>query len=326
MAKPNILITGGAGFIGSHLCEAFTKKGYQVLCFDNLFTGKKENIKHLLENPSFHFYKFDVINPIPEKLLPKNLAAIFHLASPAGPNPQAPKSYLKFPIETYLVNSIGTHNLCQLALEEKAIFLFASTSEVYGDPQQHPQKESYWGNVDPVTERSCYDEAKRFGETVTSVFARKFSLDTRIIRIFNTFGPKMNPDDGRALPTFILQALKNKPLPIFGDGKQTRSFCFIDDLIEGIIKVFEKGKPGGVYNLGNPEEVTIFEAAKLVKKLTDSSSSFTFKKLPHGDPKKRCPDISKACKELDWQPKVSLETGLKKTIEWFVLDARRQLR
>lgn len=317
MAKPNCLITGGAGFIGSHLCEAFLKKDYEVYCFDNLFTGKKENITHLLKNKNFQFHRFDVINPIPEKLLPKKLYAIFHFASPAGPNPEASKSYLRFPIKTYLVNSIGTHNLCQLALEKKAVFLFASTSEVYGDPKEHPQKETYWGNVNPIGERSCYDESKRFGEMVTSVFPRKFSLDTRIIRIFNTYGPRMNPDDGRVLPTFILQTLQKQPITIFGDGKQTRSFCYIDDLIEGIIKVFEKGKAGEVYNLGNPNEITILKAAELVKKLTNSSSSFAFKKLPQGDPKRRCPDISKAKKELDWQPKVTLKEGLKKTIAWF---------
>lgn len=317
MAKSSCLVTGGTGFIGSYLCEALLAKDYEVFCFDNLFTGKKENIKPLLKNSDFRFYNFDVINPLPEKLLPKKLKAIFHLASPAGPNPEAPKSYLQFPIETYLVNSVGTHNLCQLALEKKACFLFASTSEVYGDPKEHPQKETYRGNVSTLGRRSCYDESKRFGEMVTSVFQRKFSLDTRIVRIFNTFGPKMNPLDGRALPTFILQALKNQPITIFGDGKQTRSFCFIDDLVEGIIKVFEKGKPGETYNLGNPEEIMILEAAQLVKKLTGSGSPFVFNPLPQGDPKRRCPDISKAKKELDWQPKVTLKEGLRKTIAWF---------
>jgi len=318
MIKPKkILITGGAGFIGSHLCEVLLEKNYEIFCFDNLFTGKKENIKALLKNKNFHFYKFDVINPIPEELLPKNLYGVFHLASPAGPNPAAPKSYLQFPIETYLVNSIGTHNLCQLALEKNAVFLFASTSEVYGDPEQHPQKETYKGNVNTLGERSCYDESKRFGEMVTSVFQRKFSLDTRIIRIFNTYGPRMNPEDGRVLPIFILQALANKPITIFGDGKQTRGFCFIDDLVKGIVKVFEKGKSDEAYNLGNPREITIIETAKLVKKLTKSKSSFVFKNLPEDDPKKRCPDIEKAQKQLSWQPEVSLMEGLKKMISWF---------
>lgn len=324
MERFNCIVTGGAGFIGSHLCEAFLKKNYEVFCFDNLFTGKKENLKEPLKNLHFHFYELDVVNPIPENLLPKKIHAVFHFASPAGPNPKAPKSYLQFPIETYLVNSIGTHNLCQLAQEKKAIFVFASTSEIYGNPKIHPQPESYWGNVNPRGKRACYDESKRFGEMVTSVFCQKFSLKTKIIRIFNTYGPRMNLLDGRVLPLFIKQALDGRPLTIFGKGTQTRSFCYVDDLVEGISKVFEMGKTGEVYNLGNPEEINILETAKIIKELTRSNSHLVFKPLPQDDPERRKPDINKAKKELGWQPKISLVTGLKKTISWFSLEKERK--
>lgn len=313
-----VLITGGAGFIGSHLCQEFLKKEYKVVCVDNLITGSKENISHLLNNQNFKFIKADVSKKSSYSLLSTlSLDHILHFASPAGPNPQAPKSYLKLPIKTYLVNSIGTHYLLQLARKTKSEFLFASSSEIYGNPLEHPQKETYFGNVNTIGPRSCYDSSKRFGEMATITYGKKYKLKTKIVRIFNTYGPRMNPEDGRVIPQFILQALKNKPVTIYGKGNQTRSFCYIDDLVKGILLITDKAKPYDVFNLGSDKEIKIIELAKIIKKLTNSRSEFTFEPLPVDDPEKRKPGLEKIKKELGWQPETNLQEGLKKTIDFF---------
>lgn len=310
-----ILIAGGAGFLGSHLCEKLLGLNHQVLCIDNLLTGNKNNITHLLNNPNFKFLEFDVINQ-----LPKNLEAdqVYHLASPASPNIHSSKSYHALPFQTMLVNTEGTWNLAEFAAGNGAKFLFTSTSEVYGDPLEHPQRESYRGNVSTTGPRSVYDEAKRFGETITTAFIRSKNLDGRIVRIFNTYGPKMALDDGRVVIEFILAALQNKPIPIFGDGRQTRSFCFVDDLVEGLVKAMDtEGTKGEIFNLGNSTEFTVLELAQKVKELTCSKSEIKLvEKLPQDDPLKRRPDITKAKEVLGWEPKVNLEEGLKKTIEY----------
>lgn len=307
------LITGGAGFIGSHLSEKLISLGHEVVCVDNLITGSEKNIQSLLVNPKFQFIKHDVSQPLPDNL---SAQAIFHLASPASPNKDNPRSYIHFPIETLLVNSYGTFLLLEKARQWRAKFLFTSSSEVYGDPKLHPQKEDYWGNVNPVGARSCYDEGKRFGESMSFTYWRKFGTPAYIARVFNTYGPRM-PDDGRVILTFIKQALAGKPLTIFGDGKQTRSFCFIDDLVEGLLKmIFEDNVKGEIFNLGNPKEYNILELANLIKNLTGSKSELTYGPLPENDPLRRCPDIEKAKKMLGWEPKVTLEEGLSKTIEY----------
>lgn len=327
--QSSVIITGGAGFIGSYLCEKFLQKKCQVICVDNLITGQKKNIKHLINNPSFKFIQADIsqssiikklssIITLPRILRdrqPSNL--ILHFASPAGPNPNSPKSYLQYPIKTYLANSIGTHYLLKLARKIKAEFLFASTSEVYGNPIEHPQKETYFGNVNPLGPRSCYDESKRFGEMAVMTFGKKYHLKTKIIRIFNTYGPRMNVYDGRVIPLFITQALANKPITIFGNGQQTRSFCYINDLIKGIIAVIDKAEAYQLFNVGNPEEVQIIKLAEIIKKLTNSSSKFIFKSLPIDDPIRRKPDLTKIKKALDWKPIINLNEGLKKTIKYF---------
>lgn len=315
-----VLLSGGAGFIGSHLAEKLLKIGYKVICVDNLLTGKKENIKHLFKNKNFKFIRADIAKFKTYKLPTLNnqtFNLILHFASPAGANPYSPLSYYQLPIKTYLVNSLGTHYLLQLCKKIKAEFIFASTSEVYGDPLQHPQKETYFGNVNPLGLRSCYDESKRFGEMATMVFKRKYKLKTKIIRIFNTYGPRMNLDDGRVIPFFINQALKNQPLIIFGSGKQTRSFCYIDDLIDGIIKIIKRGNDGEVYNLGNPQEITIKRLAEKIILLTNSQSKIIYKDKLEDDPQRRLPDINNVKKTTGWQPKINLEEGLKKTIKWF---------
>lgn len=324
----SVLITGGAGFIGSHLCEEFIKKKFKVVCVDNLITGQKKNIKHLLDNPNFKFINADVskystIKKLSSIISHQSLAInhILHFASPAGPNPNSPKSYLKYPIETYLVNSIGTHYLLKLAKKIKAEFIFASTSEVYGDPKEHPQKETYFGNVNPIGPRSCYDISKRFGEMATMTFGKKNKLNAKIVRIFNTYGSRMNPDDGRVIPQFILQSLNNRPITIYGKGKQTRSFCYIDDLIKGIMLIINKGKKGEVYNLGSSKEIQIIALAKMIKKLTDSSSKLEFKSLPIDDPKKRKPDLGKIKKAVNWRPEILLGQGLQKTIKYFTASS-----
>ena len=305
------LVTGGAGFIGSHLCEFLLGKGYKVITMDNLITGALKNIEHLMGNKNFTFIHHDVSKHI---VINEKLDFVLHFASPASP-----VDYQKIPIQTLKVGSLGTHNTLGLALAKKAKYVLASTSEVYGDPLINPQPESYWGNVNCVGIRGCYDEAKRFAEALTMAYHRIQKLDTKIVRIFNTFGERMRKDDGRVVPNFITQALSNKSITVYGDGKQTRSFCYVSDLIEGIYKLMMSNINEPV-NLGNPEEHTIFEFAEIVKERTKSESKIIFKQLPVDDPHVRCPDISKARKELKWKPKVGLKEGLAKTIEWFKIN------
>lgn len=308
-----IIVTGGAGFLGSHLCDKLIEKGHEVLCIDNLLTGSEDNIKHLENSPNFQFIKHDISLD-----LPTNLTAdqIYHLASPASPNKNSPKSYHALAFETMKVNTQGTWNLCGWASKRGASLLFASTSEVYGDPKEHPQKETYRGNVSAIGPRAVYDEAKRFGETIVSAFVRSKGLDGRIVRIFNTYGPRM-AQDGRVVIEFVQAALANKLFPVFGDGKQTRSFCYVSDLIEGIVAAMENGEKGEVYNLGNPHEFTVLELAQTIKKLTDATSEpETVQSLPEDDPKQRCPDITKAKEKLGWEPKIELAEGLKKLINY----------
>jgi nucleoside-diphosphate-sugar epimerase len=308
--KKTCLIAGGAGFIGSHLVEKLLNQGFRVIAIDNLLTGSMSNISEFEKNPNFKFINQDVT--IPFKIEEK-IDHIFHFASPASP-----VDYQEHPVETLLVNSIGTKNLLDLAVKNKASFLFASTSEIYGDPLEHPQKETYWGNVNPNGKRSCYDEAKRFGESVVTVYQRKYDLTTKIIRIFNTYGPKMQADDGRVISNFINQAISDNDLTIYGQGDQTRSFCYIDDLVDGIIKtMFSEKTAGGVYNLGNPEEISVMEIAKMIIKLTNSKSKIVAKPLPEDDPKKRKPDITKIKNTINWEPKTALKEGLLKTTEYF---------
>lgn len=318
--KEICIVTGGAGFIGSHLCEVLLNKEFQVVCVDNLVSGRIQNISSFKNSPNFVFFNIDLIKPFPKELtdLLKKASYIFHLASPASPNKKSPISYYALPVETLLVNSYGTYKLLESILNSKAKFLFASTSEVYGDPKEHPQNEKYWGSVNPVGERSCYDEAKRFGEAITFTYLRKYASNVRIVRIFNTYGPRMHKDDGRAVVEFINLAIKNNPLPIFGDGKQTRSFCYISDLVEGIYKaMFYNNTKGEVINLGNPNEITILELAQNIKKIIGSKSQLSYEELPSDDPKRRKPDISKANELLKWFPQISLNKGLIKTIDYF---------
>lgn len=302
------LVTGGAGFIGSHLCERLLRDGFRVICVDNLLTGNLANIETLFGHENFLFLKLDVTNFVH---VPGPLDSIFHLASPASPI-----DYLKLPIQTLKVGALGTHKVLGLAREKRARVLLASTSEVYGDPQEHPQKESYWGHVNPIGPRGVYDEAKRFAEAMVMAYHRYHGLDTRILRIFNTYGPRMRKDDGRVVPSFIGQALKSEEITVFGDGSQTRSFCYVDDLVDGMVRALESGDPQPI-NLGNDREFTIMEFAAIVKRLTASSSRVCFRELPVDDPKVRRPDISRARRLLDWEPKVSLEDGLIRTIEYF---------
>ena len=309
-----ILITGGAGFIGSHLCDFLIKHGYAIICVDNLITGKKENIRHLLSNPNFKFIEQDVSKFIDVK---GKIDYVLHFASPASP-----VDYLKYPIKTLKVGSLGTHNTLGLAKAKKAKFLLASTSEVYGDPAVHPQPETYWGNVNNIGPRGVYDESKRFAEAITIAYHNTHGLNTKIVRIFNTYGPKMRKKDGRAVPAFIEQAMRNRSISVFGDGLQTRSFCYITDMIDGIYKLINSDMNGPV-NIGNPDELTILELAKNIIKLTKSKSKIAFKKLPVDDPKTRRPDITLARKKLDWQPTVKLEDGLERTITWFKENAGR---
>jgi len=310
-----IIVTGGAGFIGSHLCERLIYEGHEIVCVDNLISGSKTNIKHLLKNSNFKFLELDVIKPLPEDL---SADALFHLASPASPNHHSKISYHSLPVETMLVNTQGTYKLLKFCQKKNAKFLFASTSEVYGDPKEHPQKESYNGNVSTTGPRSVYDEAKRFGETITAHFYRNNLVNARIARIFNTYGPRMLKSDMRMLVSFITQALKNKPITVFGDGTQTRSLCFVDDTVEGLIKLMFKEKTNGtIINIGSPDEHTVLEYAQIVKTLTKSSSEIVFnEKLPEDDPQRRRPDISLAKKTLDWEPNVSLEDGIVKMINY----------
>lgn len=314
-----VLVAGGAGFIGSHLCKSLLDDNYKVICADNFITGDKNNLKNLLKNPEFTLLEYDITKPIrnPE-LKVQSLDYIFHLASPASPNRKSAKSYINHPIETLLANSQGTYNLLELARQFNAKFLYASSSEIYGDPAISPQKEDYFGNVNPNGIRSVYDEGKRFGESITFSYVRKYNLDARIIRIFNTYGPVMQADDGRVVSNFINQAIKDKPITVYGKGTQTRSLCYIDDMVFGIkLAMFVLKTKGEVFNLGNPDERSILDIAKLIKGLTNSRSEIVFEDLPVDDPKARKPDISHAKEILGWAPKVATEEGLKKTIEYF---------
>lgn len=307
--KKSVVITGGAGFLGSHLCDRFIKEGLKVFCVDNLITGNLKNIEHLSKNAEFEFIKHDVSKEI---RIEGAVDYVLHFASPASP-----VDYLNYPIQTLKVGALGTHNTLGLAKLKKARFLLASTSEVYGDPLEHPQKETYWGNVNPIGPRGVYDEAKRFAEAITLAYHRYHKIDTKIIRIFNTYGPRMRINDGRVVPNFIYQAINNKPITIYGDGKQTRSFCFYSDLIEGIVRLLYSKIPGPV-NIGNPDEFTILEFAKLIIKLSDTKSKLVYEPLPKDDPKQRKPDITLAKKHLKWTPKVKLREGLMLTIPWFM--------
>src|SRR3990167_2016788 len=311
-----ILVTGGAGFIGSHLCDKLIEQGNIVICLDNLLTGSQKNIAHLLSSKNFFFINQDACGPFKSKKFAK-INEIYHLASPADPNVNSPVSYMSHPFETMRVNTEGTWNMCEIALKHKAKLLFASTSEIYGDPQISPQGEDYRGNVSTTGPRAVYDESKRFGETIVSAFVRNKNLNGRITRIFNTYGPKMNPNEGRAVVNFIKQAIKNESITIYGDGSQTRSFCYVDDEVEGLIMAMEKGKSGEVYNIGNDDERTILEFAKIIKKLAGSKSQIIFEPLPEDDPVQRKPDITKAKKTLGWYPKIALEKGLLRTIQYF---------
>lgn len=319
--QKTVLVTGAAGFVGSHLVDTLLKKGANVIGVDNFITGRQSNLQHLLdENGStednFAFIQTDAIQS-PATYLDEEikLDVIFHLASPASP-----PRYQEHPVETYLVNSLGTHHLLDYlqTTNPEGRFVFASTSEVYGDPQVHPQTEEYWGNVNPNGVRSCYDEAKRLGESMCGVFNRDFKVDVRIARIFNTYGPRINPDDGRVIPNFIKQALANEALTVYGDGQQTRSYCFVDDLVSGLMKLaLVDEAEGETINLGNPDEYTINETAELIKELTGSKSELAFEELPQDDPSRRQPDISKAKQILNWQPTIDFKTGLQKTIDDF---------
>jgi len=303
-----VLVTGAAGFLGSHLCDRLLAQGHRVVGMDSYLTGNAANLAHLRSSPNFQFLHHDVTNFIEVQ---GPLDGVLHFASPASP-----VDYLEFPIQTLKVGSLGTHKALGLSKAKTARFLLASTSEVYGDPLVHPQPETYWGNVNPVGPRGVYDEAKRFAEAMTMAYHRSHKLDTRIVRIFNTYGPRMRPRDGRVVSNFIVQALKGEPLTVYGDGSQTRSFCYVDDLIDGIVQLFERGGPEPT-NLGNPQEFTVRHLAEVVLRLTGSRSPIVGRPLPTDDPKVRQPDIRRACETLGWEPRVSLEDGLRRTIEYF---------
>jgi dTDP-glucose 4,6-dehydratase len=308
MARKRVLVTGGAGFLGSHLCDRLIAEGYHVMAMDNLITGNLENIEHLFKLEQFEFYHHDVSKFVH---VPGKLDYILHFASPASPI-----DYLKIPIQTLKVGSLGTHNLLGLAMAKGARMLIASTSEVYGDPLVHPQSEDYWGNVNPVGPRGCYDEAKRFQEAMTMAYHMHHGLETRIVRIFNTYGPRMRLDDGRVLPAFLSQALRGEPLSIFGDGSQTRSFCYVDDLVEGIYRLLLSDYHMPV-NIGNPSEITIKQFAEEICKLTGVELKVEYQPLPTDDPQKRQPDITKAREILGWEPQVDRAEGLRRTLEYF---------
>jgi dTDP-glucose 4,6-dehydratase len=303
-----VLVTGGAGFLGSHLCDRLLALGHEVVAMDNLVTGNLLNIAHLSQRPGFRFVRHDVTQFI---TIEGPLDGVLHFASPASPI-----DYLELPIQTLKVGSLGTHNALGLAMARKARFLLASTSEVYGDPLVHPQPESYWGNVNPIGPRGVYDEAKRFAEAMTMAYHRAHGVDTRIVRIFNTYGERMRPRDGRVVPALIGQALAGEPMTVFGDGSQTRSFCYVSDLIEGIYRLFLSGEPDPV-NIGNPSELSVLDFARTIQRLTGTRSQIVFKPLPVDDPRVRQPDIGRARRLLEWEPKVKLEEGLTRTIEYF---------
>lgn len=309
-----VLLTGAAGFLGSHLAERLLKEGCEVIGVDNLSTGQRRNLDRLVAYPGFHFLQADVTRPLEVE---GPLDWVLHFASPASP-----PRYLKLPIPTLLVNAEGTRHLLDLALKKGARFFLASTSEVYGDPLVHPQPESYWGNVNPVGPRAVYDEGKRYAEALVTAYHTHFGLPVRIVRIFNTYGPYMDPEDGRVVTNFITQALKGEPLTVYGDGSQTRSFCYVDDLVEGIVRLMEVDYAGPV-NLGNPEEYTVLELARLVKEITHSPSEIVFKPLPQDDPKQRRPDISLARRLLGWEPRVPVREGLERTVAHFASLVKR---
>jgi len=303
-----VVVTGGAGFLGSHLCDRMLAESHRVICVDNFLTGKWRNIAHLLDRDDFVMLEHDVSIPFE---IEGDVDYVLHFASPASPI-----DYLELPIQTLKVGSLGTHNTLGLAKAKKARYLLASTSEVYGDPLVHPQPETYWGNVNPVGPRGVYDEAKRFAEAMVMAYHRYHGVETRIVRIFNTYGPRMRPKDGRVVPAFIQQALTGEPLTVFGDGRQTRSFCFVSDLVEGIYRLLLSDTPGPV-NIGNPHEMTILDFAKHILKLTGGTSEIVYEPLPLNDPKTRQPDITKARTLLGWEPKVALDEGLGRTVEYF---------
>jgi len=310
-----ILVTGAAGFLGSHLCERLLNEGHSVVGMDNFITGSPDNLAHLANNPRFEFIRHDVANFI---FVPGKIDAVLHFASPASPNPSSPYGYTNLPIQTMKAGALGTHNTLGVARAQNARYLLASTSEIYGDPLEHPQKETYWGHVDPIGVRSVYDEAKRFAEALTMAYHRYHGIDTRIVRIFNTYGPRMRLDDGRVVPNFIQQALRGEPLTVYGDGSQTRSFCYVDDLIEGIYRLLLSDEHLPV-NIGNPAEITIMEFAETINRLVGNQAGIIRKDhLRLGDdPQRRRPDITRAKEILNWQPTISLEEGIKKTIPYF---------
>ncbi len=302
------VITGGAGFLGSHLCDYLLERDWQVLCLDNLVTGAQSNVGHLLSHPRFRLVQQDVTHYLD---VPGAVDYVLHFASPASP-----ADYLKLPIQTLKVGALGTHNTLGVALAKKAKYLLASTSECYGDPEVRPQPETYWGHVNPIGLRGVYDEAKRFAEAMVMAYHREHGVDTRIVRIFNTYGPRMRLNDGRALPNFVFQALTGQPITVYGDGRQTRSFCYVSDLIEGIYRLMQSDEHTPV-NIGNPQEITILEFAERIRALVGSDAPIIFKPLPQDDPRQRCPDISKARRILQWEPKVDLDQGLRVTLDYF---------
>jgi len=311
-----VLVTGGAGFIGSHLVDRLLDRGAEVVVVDNQITGSARNLAHVLAHPRLQVVYADVAEPLDEPEVGRPFDRVYHLASPASP-----VGYRRFPIETMMANSRGTHNALEIAKRDGARFFLASTSEVYGEPLVHPQREDYWGNVNPVGLRACYDEGKRFGESLTMEYHRLFALDTRIARIFNTYGPRSQQDDGRVVPNFCVQALCDEDITIYGDGSQTRSFCFVDDLIDGFMAMTDRdGLDGEIINLGNPNEMSIRTFAETVISVAGSASALRFEPLPKDDPTRRRPDISKAKRLLDWEPTVEIETGLRKTLDWFASE------
>ena len=309
MDSLTVVVSGVAGFVGSHMCDRLIAEGHRVMGLDNMVTGSQNNLLHLAAEPRFRFIRHDVTEPIP---ITEHVDCVLHMASPASP-----KDYLEHPIETLTVGSIGARNMLELARVNHARYLLTSTSECYGDPLEHPQVETYWGNVNPVGPRSCYDESKRFSEALTMAYHRKYGMQTTIARIFNTYGPRMKLDDGRVVPAFIGQALRNADLTIFGDGMQTRSFCYVSDLVDGLYRLLFSSEPYPV-NLGNPNEMTILQFAEVVRKLAGAKSKLVFEPRPEDDPRQRKPDIGKARRLLDWEPKVPLEEGLRLTYEYFV--------